>query len=376
MSIFQDTKDLFIRIKSNPSITKNKVLHLLNKHETIIYGAGELGNKVMAELHREKRQFNIADDTKNKIDSMVFGSKIRALASFTPSKNYLIIVTIFSPTLRYQTLKEKIQKQFPNATIIPFTYALLYLTDTILPWYLFTTVSSTISKESSYLNLLENLNDTESKLCLYNYLSLILTGDSSLHSSISTTKKLPFSLAKNTTYVDCGAYDGDTIKIYTDNYPEEIQKIIAFEPDPINFHLLKSFLAKIPFLHIATLHNKAVSNFDGVSHFHSTADMGSKLSDEGNIKIDTTRLDSALSINEKVNYFIKMDVEGFEIEAIEGAQTLISKSHPLLAISAYHKPHDILTIYQRLHELGYNKFYCRSFGYSGADILLFAQRSL
>jgi len=375
VSIFQDTKNLFKKIKNTPSITKNRVHHLLEQHKTIIYGAGELGNKVMSGLHNEKKQFFIADNTKSKIGSMAFGTKIKALSSYNPSKKYLIIITIFSPKLRYQTIKEKIQKQFPNAIIIPFTYVLLYLNDAILPWYLFTSVNSTISNENSYMNLLRSLSDKESTTCLYNYLSLIMTGDSDLHRTISPENKLPFSLPNNTTYVDCGAYDGDTIEAYTDNYPEEIRHIIAFEPDPINFQNLKSSLSKKTTLSTTTLHNKAVCNDSGISYFYSTAGMGSKLTNDGNIKIKTVRLDSALPINKKTNYFIKMDIEGFEVEAIKGAQTLINKKHPLLAISVYHKPHDILFIYQKLYELGYNKFYCRAFGYSGADILLFAQRS-
>ncbi|WP_409455738.1 FkbM family methyltransferase [Pseudescherichia sp.] len=46
--------------------------------------------------------------------------------------------------------------------------------------------------------------------------------------------------------------------------------------------------------------------------------------------------------------FIKMDVEGTEHYALKGAESTIRNHRPLLAISVYHKPEDLLTILQLL----------------------------
>lgn len=49
--------------------------------------------------------------------------------------------------------------------------------------------------------------------------------------------------------------------------------------------------------------------------------------------------------------FIKMDVEGSELDALKGAEETIRKHTPKLAICVYHKPDDYLTILRYLHEL-------------------------
>jgi len=50
----------------------------------------------------------------------------------------------------------------------------------------------------------------------------------------------PFSLGRNEVFVDCGAFDGDTIAQFRRATDDHFDQIIAFEPDPVNFAALKS----------------------------------------------------------------------------------------------------------------------------------------
>ena len=67
----------------------------------------------------------------------------------------------------------------------------------------------------------------------------------------------------------------------------------------------------------------------------------SKLSDTGSITIDVNKLDAIIS---SPITFIKMDVEGGERKVIQGARDLITKFHPRLAISVYHRADDFWKI--------------------------------
>ncbi len=64
-------------------------------------------------------------------------------------------------------------------------------------------------------------------------------------------------------------------------------------------------------------------------------------SDEGGTQVKVVALDSC--VQEKVT-FIKMDIEGAELKALEGAKQLITKYRPKLAICIYHKREDMWEI--------------------------------
>ncbi|MNC55831.1 hypothetical protein D3C75_1053850 [compost metagenome] len=82
-------------------------------------------------------------------------------------------------------------------------------------------------------------------------------------------------------------------------------------------------------------------------------------------------LDSVL--NGQRASFIKMDIEGAEMEALQGAQNTIVKHRPRLAICIYHKPEDILEIPLYLKSLVPDyKFYIRHYSNYTIETVLYA----
>jgi hypothetical protein len=68
-----------------------------------------------------------------------------------------------------------------------------------------------------------------------------------------------------------------------------------------------------------------------------------------------------------------MDIEGAEMGAIEGAQDLIRRSQPLLAICVYHTPTDLWQIPLKIHQLApQHSLFLRPHVADGWDLVCYA----
>ena len=92
-------------------------------------------------------------------------------------------------------------------------------------------------------------------------------------------------------------------------------------------------------------------------------------------QVETITVDDYVEKN-KINRidFIKMDIEGAELYALQGAERSIKRYLPKLAISLYHKPEDFYLIPEYLHslELGYH-FYLGHYTIHKEETVLFAK---
>ncbi len=145
-------------------------------------------------------------------------------------------------------------------------------------------------------------------------------------------------------FVDVGAFDGQTSAMFV-QWAEKYRKIFALEPDPLNKEkcqrTLESIGAEYEILPFGAWDKSEqlsfVSGLNGASH---VGDNGIKAT-ESQIEIKVDKLDNL--IHEKVS-FIKMDIEGAEINALKGAEKTIKGYKPKLAICVYHKKEDIWEI--------------------------------
>jgi FkbM family methyltransferase len=141
-------------------------------------------------------------------------------------------------------------------------------------------------------------------------------------------------------FVDVGGYDGYTSQEFI-RYCPKYELIHFFEPEEGNLFLAKQKLA--PFKKI-NFYNLGLSNAQQTSKFDSSGS-SSKINGSGTLTIHVNKLDHLLQ--EKIT-FLKMDIEGAEREAIEGASELIKRYHPRLAISVYHRHDDFWQIPEQI----------------------------
>ena len=149
-------------------------------------------------------------------------------------------------------------------------------------------------------------------------------------------------LSNQESFVDVGAYNGDTIFDFMKRTGNKFDFIYAFELDKKNFNEMTSAVDKLaaPVKNKIKLYNfglldeeKEVYYETGGSGMQSTfINVINAASDCGK----TVRLTDVLK-NEKVT-FIKMDIEGSEVKALKGAEKIIKTHRPTLAICVYHKP--------------------------------------
>lgn len=142
-------------------------------------------------------------------------------------------------------------------------------------------------------------------------------------------------------YVDLGAYNGDTISETLSYSGGSLKKIIALEPDLKNYKRLQKRIEKENITNIETYNIGAWSS-EEILHFSGNGGRNSTLDTDGLVEIPANSVDNILNGNEAT--IIKYDVEGVEIEAINGCFNTIKKYSPRLLVSAYHKNEDLFAL--------------------------------
>ncbi|RDU22811.1 FkbM family methyltransferase [Anaerosacchariphilus polymeriproducens] len=149
-------------------------------------------------------------------------------------------------------------------------------------------------------------------------------------------------------FVDCGAFDGDSIIKFKEWVHNNYKKIYAFEPTKETYQKLSNNFKdddKINCMQAGVWEKETTLMFSENDEVAGA----NKISESGGTEIHCISLDDILG-SEKVT-FIKMDVEGAEQEAILGAQTIIKENKPKLAISIYHSLEDLWKVPLLIQEL-------------------------
>lgn len=169
------------------------------------------------------------------------------------------------------------------------------------------------------------------------------------------SEDIDLKFGPNTVYADCGSHDGAEILIFAERANGQFKEIHAFEPDHKNFlnltNTVHDFIAQHGKQSIYC-HELGVFDRDGYLHAEGYAGgvtITEKAATLGS-GLHVCKLDSIL--NELTH--LRLEIEGAELAALQGARHLIKKNRPTMTISAYHLATDFLDLLNFIEETDLN----------------------
>ena len=191
-------------------------------------------------------------------------------------------------------------------------------------------------------NVYHMLGDEQSKKVFLNTLSYKITGNIDFLSVIDTQPSEAYENilmpCDSEVFVDLGAYNGDTVAEFIEQTKGDYKKIYALEPDRRNFRKLTANTQDI--INIELI-NSAGWSEDTTLIFSDNSGRQAMVCKKG-VEIPARSVDSILNGSNAT--FIKYDVEGAELQAIEGSKNTIIRHKPKLKIALYHRNEDIFSI--------------------------------
>lgn len=232
-----------------------------------------------------------------------------------------------------------------------------------------------------FLELLKNLKDDKSIRTLENVLKGRISNDNKYFNEVCSPlqyfDKDIIKLSDEESIIDGGAYTGDTLKEFSNLTRNKFKSYFAFEPSEMNYKILKKYkLEKYKGDNRINIYNRGLFSscktigFE-VNPFEPAA---CEINENSEHLINVVSIDS-MFIDKKLcpPSFIKMDIEGSELDALIGAEQTIKIFKPKLAICVYHKVDDILTIFEYIKNLNLNySFYLRHYSSYYSETVLYA----
>jgi len=358
---------------------KEKAKRIINtiipkEKKVLIYGAGRIGKDILTILQAEEYKFIafLDRDADNicKKNMPVFSPN--AGAKIDDLENITVLISVFLSRKMGERLIVDLKQMGYRNVIFNENLISCFCSSGIRQSYLeslfkskdeileaFSLLQDNISREVFFKNL-----EAFSK---WEFSQVIQQTDMVQYFDVQVPFKKGYSC-----FVDCGAYIGDSFIELLKRH--KCDSYIAFEPDLENFEKLEKNVDKFATgVSDVVLYPCAVAEKNGYLFFHRDGATGGSLStdaEECDI-ISVVSLDSVLK-KKKVS-MIKMDVEGAEIDALNGAKRIIKEQSPDLAICVYHKISDLWEIPLLINQINSDYvFYLRCHDSWGVETVLYA----
>ena len=355
----------------------------------LIFGAGSHARKVAEALLNKGHHvlgFVVSRPTADSLDDLpVYGWSSIGDHQF-PSVTQLICA-IFNRNDPYAELVALANRYGFDRILMPWDYYPYLERD--LGWCYWLSPESanpleTIEASIPYQQVLSLLADQESK-DTFRRIHAFRQGDDLAFSKATASEPqyfndftlAPFAERPSITYLDVGAYDGDTLRILSAS--KAVTRAILFEPEATNYAALQVNLKDLNQLHPAMKIQALPLALGNDDHFLQISGQGEAASLHGAADASDSRLIHVVRGDDLFPFetidFIKIDAEGADLDALLGMADMIRRSSPVLAVSLYHRPRDItdlpIAISSLLEGLSY-RFYLRQHMYNSFESVFYA----
>jgi len=310
----------------------------------IIFGAGNLGRR----LARAVRPVMFCDNNPalwgTGWEGIPIESPERAIERY-PSATF--VIAIWHPS-RTESMADRTQqvRSLGASKVVPFSVLLADYRDFLLP-HMFWETPDYYDRNEREIGRARALMDAEGRQEFDRQIQLRLGNPSGqlIDSGVQYFPGDLFHLGRKEVFVDCGAYDGDTIAEFRRATGDDFTEIVAFEPDPQNFGTLQCSTKGDPRI---KLHPHGTGARAETARFILSG-TGSRVSSDGDWEVKIVTLDDALQGIAPT--YMKFDIEGSELDALDGGKQTIERHRPKMAVCLYHAPNHFWTIPLRLNEL-------------------------
>lgn len=359
-------------------LNKKSVQDILGGKNIILYGGGS-GCTTFNMFVMQKYGFNIHAilDKKFKEGDFYFGAPAYHPFDYLPTNeeinNSIVVITVGGGEHHQEIKKHLIDIGFKNIILASdiYEYHLLFeAKDLSLKGFQYY-----LGNKQYIMDAFDLLEDDESRDV---FLSIIKTHMERRIIPVASRDPREQYFPKDiflskgyTRFVNCGAYTGDTV-LQANALSGKLDAVVCFEPDTHNFKLLSNNLREQNDIakEVVCL-PCAVFSEDIKLYFESGNKLNSSISTKGNDFVQCITIDHAIPVFSPT--FINMDIEGSELDALKGAENILMKNAPDLAICVYHSPNHIwdIPLYLKSLNVGY-VFYLRNYTSYISETVLYA----
>jgi FkbM family methyltransferase len=333
----------------------------------VLFGAGRLGKKVALELCRKGiKPLGFIDN-----DKSLHGSKVVGIPVFSAeeaagwwSVSALFIVTTFLPDRG--GVKARIAELRNLGCRRITTYlSIAWVSDTILPHFGAERPTHFLARSTELFAVWNLLYDKTSREALRQALLWRIREEFDTISEPTADQYFPSDLLvpnDGEIFIDGGAYVGDTLCAV----PWKLAKAVAIEPDPTNAAKLRKSCGEN-----VEIREVLLGRERGIAHFDAKGTMASSRSSTGGLTVEVSTIDEiAFKMNPT---FIKLDVEGDELAALQGGINTIGRAQPIVAVCVYHRPDDLWEIPLFLNGLLPNhRMFLRAHAWDGFELVVYS----